>query len=107
MSKEKNKTYTAEFKQSAVELANKSDVPVAETARNLGVNENTLYTWISKYSQATEVKKKTERTDAHLYDELQQLKRENTRLRQERDFLKKRRRTLRKNNCKVRLHQKT
>ena len=29
---------------------------------------------------------KTERIDAHLYDELQQLKRENTRLRQERDF---------------------
>ena len=89
MSKEKNKTYTAEFKQSAVKLANESDVPVAETARNLGVNENTLYTWIHKYSQPTEVKKKTERTDAHLYDELQQLKRENARLRQERDFLKK------------------
>ena len=41
-------TYTAEFKQSAVKLANESDVPVAETARNLGINENTLYTWISK-----------------------------------------------------------
>ena len=89
MNKEKNKTYTAEFKQSAVKLANESEVPVAETARNLGINENTLYTWISKYSQPAEVKKKTERTDAHLYDELQQLKRENARLRQERDFLKK------------------
>ena len=89
MSKEKSKTYTAEFKQSAVKLANESDVPVAETARNLGVNENTLYGWINKYSQPVEAKKKTERTEAHLYDELQQLKRENTRLRQERDFLKK------------------
>jgi transposase len=89
MSKEKNKTYTAEFKQSAVKLANESDVSVAETARNLGVNENTLYGWISKYSQPSEVKKKTEQTDVHLYDELQQLKRENARLRQERDFLKK------------------
>jgi transposase len=89
MNKEKNKTYTAEFKQSVVKLANESDVPVAETARNLGVNENTLYTWIHKYSQTVDVKKKTERSDVHLYDELQQLKRENTRLRQERDFLKK------------------
>ena len=50
MSKEKNKTYTAKFKQSAVKLANESDVPVAETARNLGINENTLYGWISQYS---------------------------------------------------------
>lgn len=89
MSKEKNKIYTAEFKQSAVKLANESDVPIAETARNLGINENTLYTWINKYSQPADVKKKTAQTDAHLYDELQQLKRENVRLRQERDFLKK------------------
>lgn len=89
MSKEKTKIYTAEFKQSAVKLANESDVPIAETARNLGINENTLYTWINKYSQPAEVKNKTVQTDAHLYDELQQLKRENVRLRQERDFLKK------------------
>lgn len=89
MSKEKNKIYTAEFKQSAVKLANESDVPIAETARNLGINENTLYTWINKYSQPAEAKKKSAQTDAHLYDELQQLKRENVRLRQERDFLKK------------------
>jgi transposase len=66
MNKEKNKTYTAEFKQSAVELANETDVAVAETAGNLGINENTFYGWISKYSQPTEVKKKPERTDAHL-----------------------------------------
>jgi transposase len=91
MSKKKNKGYTTEFKQAAVKQANESDIPVAETARNLGINANTLYTWIDKYSQPEEIKTKvkTERTETHLYDELQQLKRENTRLRQERDFLKK------------------
>ena len=85
ISKEKNKTYTAEFKQSAVKLINESDLPMAETARNLGVNENTLYGWISQYSQPTEVKKKTERTDAHLYDDTA-TQTSCARLRQERDF---------------------
>lgn len=39
MSKEMTKIYTTEFKQSAVKLANEFDVPIAETARNLGINE--------------------------------------------------------------------
>jgi transposase len=48
MSQEKAKTYTAEFRESAVKLANESDKPIAQTARELGVNENTLHTWINK-----------------------------------------------------------
>ena len=40
MSQEKAKTYTAEFRESAVKLANESDKPIAQTARELGVNEN-------------------------------------------------------------------
>lgn len=88
MSNEKNKTYTAEFKESAVKLANESDLPIAQTARNLGINPNTLHTWIYKYSRpATE--DKTKRTDAHLYDELNRLKKEVARLTEERDLLKK------------------
>jgi transposase len=66
INKEKNKTYTAEFKQSAVKLANESDIAVVKTAWNLGVNENTLYGWIRKDSQPSEVRKKTERTDTHI-----------------------------------------
>ncbi len=89
MSNKKNKTYTAEFKASAVKLANESDVPVTETAKNLGINPNTLHTWIHKFSQPTEAKEKVVRTETHLYDELKQLKQEVARLRLERDFLKK------------------
>ncbi len=44
MSEKKSKTYTAEFKASAVQLAVESDQPVTETARDLGVNVNTLHT---------------------------------------------------------------
>lgn len=49
MSQEKPKVYSAEFRESAVKLTNESDKSIAQTARDL-INENTLHTWISKYS---------------------------------------------------------
>ncbi len=88
MSQEKFKTYTAEFRESAVKLANESDKSIAQTARDLGVNENTLYNWISKYSRPV-AQDRTVRTDDHLYEELKRLKKENARLIEERDLLKK------------------
>ncbi len=42
MSKQQVKSYSAEFKERAVKLAVESDQSVAQTARDLGVNENTL-----------------------------------------------------------------
>ncbi|MBT9096351.1 IS3 family transposase [Methylovulum psychrotolerans] len=88
MSQEKAKTYSAEFRESAVKLANESDKPIAQTARDLGVNENTLHTWINKYSRPL-AQDKTVRTDDHLYEELKRLKKENARLIEERGFIKK------------------
>ncbi len=38
MSEKKLKTYTAEFKQSAVKLAVESDQPISVTAKDLGVH---------------------------------------------------------------------
>ena len=81
------KTYSADFRESAVKLALDADQPIAETARELGVNDNTLHTWIKKYSRPTE--DGSGRTDEHLYEELKRLKKENSRLREERDLLKK------------------
>ena len=88
MGQEKPKVYTAEFKESAVKLANESSQPVAQTARDIGVNENTLHTWISKYSRAVDNTKAT-RTDDHLYEELKRLKKEVALLTEERNLLKK------------------
>jgi transposase len=88
MTQEKPKTYTAEFRESAVKLATESDKPVAQTARDLGINENTLHTWIGKYTRPLETNKSV-RTDDHLYEELKRLKKENARLLEERDLLKK------------------
>lgn len=82
----KQNSYTSEFKESAVKLAIESDQPVAETARNLGVNVNTLHTWIGKYSKP---KVTPETTDEHIYDEVKRLKKELARVTQERDLLKK------------------
>ena len=88
MSHEKPKVYTAEFKESAVKLANESTKPIAQTARDIGVNENTLHTWISKYSKPVE-NAKSVRTDEHLYEELKRLKKEVAQLTEERNLLKK------------------
>lgn len=86
MSKTKTKTYPSEFKESAVKLAIESKNPMAQTARELGVNSNTLYTWVGKYSKP---KESIMRTDEHLYDEVKRLKKELAKVTQERDLLKK------------------
>jgi transposase len=88
MNQEKPKIYTAEFRESSVKLATESDKLVAQTAREIGVNENTLHTWISKYSRPVDSIKAV-RTDEHLYEELKRLKKEVIRLTEKRDLLKK------------------
>lgn len=86
MSISKQQIYTSEFKESAVQLANESKVPLAQVARELGINKNTLYNWVEKYSKPKENRK---RTDEHIYDEVNRLKKELQRISQERDLLKK------------------
>lgn len=81
----KNNTYPSEFKESAVTLALESNRPIAQTARELGINSNTLYSWIDKLSGS----EKTKPVDEHLYEENKRLKRELAKITQERDLLKK------------------
>ena len=86
MSKPAVRSYPAEFKARAVKLAVESDQPIAQTARDLGVNENTLHTWIGKYHRAERQDKQVQ--DEHLYEELKRLRKENARLKEEREILK-------------------
>ena len=88
MSKQQAKPYSAEFKERAVKLAVESDQPVAQTARDLGINENTLHTWLSKYHQGGS-RAPGQLDSEHLYEELKRLKKENALLKEERDILKK------------------
>jgi transposase len=50
MSDKNAKIYAPEFKESSAKLALESKSTIAKTARELGVNVNTLHTWIHKYS---------------------------------------------------------
>jgi len=87
MTKKKVNTYTPEFKESAIKLALDSDETIPQIAENLGVNRNTLYTWVhnaSKLKGNDRVAKK-ENSD----DEIKRLKKQVIRLTQERDILKK------------------
>lgn len=83
--------YTAEFRESAVKLAVEGNQSVNQTARDLGINVNTLHTWISKYHRKDDKagRKNGEFSQEHLHDELKRLKRENARLKEEQAILKK------------------
>lgn len=87
MTTKTKESYTAEFRENAVKRANESS-NIAETARELGIKENTLYTWVHKYSCSVKATKAS-RSDEHLYEELKRLKKEVARLTEERDILKK------------------
>jgi transposase len=71
------RTDPAEFKERAVKRAIESDQPLAQTARDLGVHANTLHTGIGKYHRAERQEHQVQ--DAHLYEALQRLRKENAR----------------------------
>ena len=55
MSKNQKNNYPLEFKISSTQLAVESDKSVAQTARDLGINHNTLHGWIEKYSDPNQL----------------------------------------------------
>ena len=88
MSHKKEKPYPPEFKESAVKLAIESDNPIAQTAKELGINVNTMHTWIRQYSKP-KTKEAGAREMIYHFDEIKQLKKELVKVTQERDLLKK------------------
>src|SRR5262245_20494079 len=87
MSSPTTRTYPADFKERAVKLAVESDQPIAQTARDLGVNANTLHTWIGQYHRVERQEKVVQ--DEPLYEERKRLRKDNARLKEERDIVKK------------------
>ena len=84
----RNRTYTLEQKQEAVRLVQVSGQSINDVARDLGIPGNTLWNWVRKQQiDAGEIETDEPTTDDR--EELQRLRRENRRLRMERDFLKK------------------
>ena len=88
MPKRKTTNYTEDFKRSSARLAANSDQSISKIAEELGVHVTTLHGWVKKYESNANKRQQAATTDS-LAEELKQLKKENTRLRQERDILKK------------------
>ena len=80
-------SYDISFKQEAIRLALSSSKPICETARDLGIKESTLYNWISK--EKRKPSSSGDSSDLNLVDELNKLRKENARLKEEREILKK------------------
>jgi transposase len=89
MKTEKRQVYTAEFKREAVRLVTPQGYGVSEAARNLGINTNMLGRWKRQAeAQETDAVAGNGRRSPE-QEELEQWRKENKRLRMERDILKK------------------
>lgn len=86
--KKKRRKYTQEFKEEAVKLVTEQGYQVAEAARNLGVNENVLGRWKRDMERGGEGSPGL-KGGAVLQVELNRLRKENKRLKIEREILKK------------------
>jgi transposase len=78
--------FTAEFKRDAVELVRTTGRPIAHIARDLGIYDSTLGNWVR---QDAIDRGEREGISTEERARLAELERDNTRLRMERDLLKR------------------
>jgi transposase len=83
--------YPAEFREQAVELVRVSGKPIVAVARDLGVNESTLRNWIKTQDAERGVPDASGLLPLTAAEraELTRLRRENSKLKVEREILKK------------------
>jgi transposase len=77
-----------EFREHAIQMALAAPKNIASTARRLGINASTLYSWVQTHNKFLKSQNKQHQT-ADIYAENALLKKENARLKEERDILKK------------------
>lgn len=88
MTRKDRKRYSREFKLEAVRLANESGKPVTQVARELDISVHHLYRWRDELNKKqSEAFPGVGRSTPN--DELEALRRENKKLKEERDILKK------------------
>ncbi|MGO0577255.1 transposase [Ornithinimicrobium panacihumi] len=83
---EKRKKYDRQFREGAVRIVEETNKPIAQVARDLGVNEGTLGNWVQRARAAREGHGELSKDD---YEELRRLRAEVAELRMERDVLKR------------------
>ncbi len=86
MRKKTRKKYTDEFKAEAVKLVTEQKYKITEAARNLGIHDSLLRRWMKEQSPDSN---QSSVSTVKLQAELKRVKRENERLRMEREILKK------------------
>ena len=86
MRKRGPKRFTEEFRREAVRLVTESERSVKELGEELGVSVTTLRNWMRVVPTA---KQTSQGRVLSLEEQVRQLKRENERLREEREILKK------------------
>ena len=88
--KRKQKAYSEEFRREAVRLAEVGVKPLTQIARELGIHLETLRGWRRRYDTAAGTDgERTGGVVPSLEEENRRLRRENARLLEERDILKK------------------
>lgn len=80
--------FSSEFKNEAVRLATQAGVAVNSVANDLGINDSVLRRWIRESALPAKARS-TGGDSAELVKEVAKLRRENARLKMERDIIKK------------------
>jgi transposase len=78
--------YPEQFRREAVELVRRSGQPVKEIAKDLGVTEQSLRNWVKQYEVDVGARHGLSSDER---EELRRLRRENRKLREEREILAK------------------
>ena len=81
---EKRNKYDREFREGAVRIVKETGRPIAQVARELGVNEATLGNWVARDREARQGTDGLSKSDV---EELKRLRAEVAELRMERDVL--------------------
>ena len=88
--------YTQEFKDSAIQLALNSEKSAIVIAKELGMSEKTLYAWLRQYREKHHLEAPiiarssiSTHSKESVEEENKRLRKENARLKMERDILKK------------------
>ena len=88
MSRRKRRAFTPEFKAEAVALVQRSGKSIGQVAKELDLTETALREWVRR-AEGAAPRRRTEALSEEEREELIRLRRENQRLTQEREFLKK------------------
>lgn len=84
----KKRHYTKEFKQEAIKLVTEQGYSHSEAGKNLGISHVNISRWVAEFGGAgAPLKKKVEPSAEQ--KELEELRKENKRLKMEREILKK------------------